>query len=414
MAEPARSGDCDLVCLSHLWWDWVWQRPQHLLTRMARVHRVLWVEEPRIAVGPPGERLEIEETSPRLTVARLVYRSDLQTFRRRLDAQVAAFGAAGFDLAGDLHHASLLFQGAPLAHLERELGAYLAHWRRLDRPLIAWLYTPMAAGFVDLLRPDLVVYDVMDDLAAFEFPLPGLIDQQRELLRRADLVFAGGPGIRRSLLPYRRDVHLFPSGVEHQHFARACDSQLPLPADVAHLPKPVVGFFGVLDERIDFPLLAQVATDRPAWSWVLIGPATRIRPDALPRLPNLHYLGKRQYSDLPAYLKAFDVATMPFARNAATRSISPTKTLEYMAAHKPIVSTPIPDVLRLYGGLVGIGDGPEAFVAAVEAALGEDAAARHARHTRELEVLARSSWDATAMEMQALIDGALLDGGRRV
>jgi UDP-galactopyranose mutase len=158
---------------------------------------------------------------------------------------------------------------------------------------------------------------------------------------------------------------------------------------------------------MDLALLADAATLRPEWSWVLLGPVTKIVPDALPRRPNLHYLGKREYADLPAYLKAFDAAMLPFALNQATRSISPTKTLEYLAAHKPVVSTPIRDVVSLYGSVVRIADSPGALVAAVEAALGEDAAARRAREAREQAVLAHRAWDAIVEQMQALIERAL-------
>jgi glycosyltransferase involved in cell wall biosynthesis len=265
----------------------------------------------------------------------------------------------------------------------------------------------MAISFIDLLRPDLIVYDVMDDLAAFGFSQPGLLARQDALLARADLVFAGGPSIRDGVLARRPDTCLFPSGVEQEHFARALDATLPPPADVASLPHPMVGFFGVIDERTDLPLLAQAATERPEWSWVLVGPVTKITPDTLPRLPNLHYVGKRDYDELPAYLKAFDVAMMPFALNEATRSISPTKTLEYMAAHKPIVSTSVRDVVGLYGSVVHVADGPTAFVAAIEAALAEDQAARARREQRERALLVRASWDVIADAMHALIEDRL-------
>lgn len=400
------AADWDLICVSHLWWDWVWQRPQHLLTRMARRQRVLWIEEPRIVIGPPGEAFEMTEEWPNLWVGRLSYRSDAATFQQRLDAHVAQFGAAGFDPSAELRQASLLFQGTPLLDLEREVLAQVPRWRR-GRRLVLWLYTPMASSFIDLLRPDLVVYDVMDDLAAFRSPQAGLLARQDALLARADLVFAGGPSIRNGVLSRRSDTYLFPSGVEQEHFARALAPRLPLPADVATLPRPIVGFFGVIDERTDLPLLARAATERPDWSWVLVGPVTKITPDRLPRLPNLYYVGKRDYNDLPAYLKAFDVAMMPFALNEATRSISPTKTLEYMAAHKPIVSTSVRDVVGLYGSIVRIADGPKAFVAAVEAALGEDQPARARREQRERALLVHSSWDAIVDAMHALIEDRL-------
>ena len=392
----------DVVCVSHLWWDWVWQRPQQLLTRLARRQRVLWIEEPRLAIGPPGEAFDVTEEWPNLWVGRMAYRSDPVMFQQRLEAHAARFGPAGFDPSTEIRQASLLFQGAPLRDLEREVSALLPGWRQRER-LVLWLYTPAAIGFIDLLRPDLVVYDVMDDLGAFKFAQESLRAQQDALLARADLVFAGGPSIREGLLARRHDVHLFPSGVDRQHFVRALDPALPLPPDVAGLPGPIVGFVGVIDESIDLALLDAAARERPEWSWVLVGPVTKISPDALPRRPNLHYIGKREYDDLPAYIKAFDVAMMPFALNEATRSISPTKTLEYMAAHKPIVSTPIRDVVDLYGSVVHVAQAPAAFVAGVERLLGEGQAARAERVDRELALLAAAEWDAIADSMQALI-----------
>jgi UDP-galactopyranose mutase len=396
----------DLACATHLWWDWVWQRPQQLLTRIARRNRVLWIEEPRLAIGPPGDVFEVAEEWPNLWVGRMAYRSDPLTFRQRLEAHAARFGPAGFDPSSEIRQASLLFQGAPLRDLEREVSAVLPGWRQRER-LVLWLYTPAAIGFIDLLRPDLVVYDVMDDLGAFKFAQASLRAQQDALLARADLVFAGGPSIRDGIVSRRPDVHLFPSGVDRQHFARALDPALPLPADVAGLPRPIVGFIGVIDERIDLALLDKAARQKPEWSWVLVGPVTKISPDALPRSPNLHYIGKRDYDHLPAYLKAFDVAMMPFALNEATRSISPTKTLEYMAAHKPIVSTPIRDVVDLYGPVVRVAQTPTEFVETIENLLGEGQAARAEREERESVLLAASAWDAIADTMHALLEDRL-------
>lgn len=399
------SGRADVVCVSHLWWDWVWQRPQQLLSRLAGRYRVFWAEEPRIAVGPPGDRFKVSDPLPDLRVARLVSRGDLAEFRRRHAARLAEIGAPDFQPGADVREAGLGFASALEGRLEREVRAAIGAWRR--GPLVLWLYTPAAVPFIDLLQPDLVVYDVMDDLAGFAFASPRLAAQERELFARADLVFTGGPSLYEARRDRHPDIHLFPSGVDRAHFARALEPDLPLPAPVRDLPRPIVGFFGVIDERLDLDLLAAVAAARPAWSWLLIGPVLKIEERALPRLPNLHYLGKRDYADLPAYLKAFDVAMLPFARNEATRAISPTKTLEYMAAHTPIVSTPIPDVVALYGAVVRIGADPAGFIAAVEGALAEEGGERAGRTARERDLLGRHEWDGIAAEMAGLIDARL-------
>jgi glycosyltransferase involved in cell wall biosynthesis len=404
-----RTEQFDLVCVSHLWWDWVWQRPQQLMSRFARRRRVFWTEEPHIEIGEPSEAFEVTEELPGLQAGRLVLRSDEATFRERLREVLVRTGGKDFTLPTHIREASLLFGSPAQPRLEREVRDFVSGWRR--QPLVLWLYTPLVEAFVDLLRPDLVVYDVMDELSAFQFAPASLKEQERRLLQRADLVFAGGPSMHASRTDLRPDVHLFPSGVEQEHFARALDEATPLPEPMRALPGPVIGFFGVIDERADLELLAAVADLRPTWSWVMIGPVLKIEEAALPRRPNIHYLGRQDYQDLPGFLKGFDVAMLPFARNEATRFISPTKTLEYMAAQRPIVSTPIPDVIDLYGEVVRIAETPEAFVAAADAALAEDASARERRRAKEQTLLQRYAWDTIADEMEALIVDRL---GRRL
>lgn len=395
----------DIVCVSHLWWDWVWQRPQHLLSRLARQQRVLYVEEPRIQIGPHYESFDIIEEQPQLQIGRLIYRSDAETFRQRLRATENRIGAHPFKVSDQIREASLMFESPMQERLEREVAEYVA--ARRSGPLVLWLYTPVVLQFIDLLQPDLVVYDVMDELSAFKFTPPKLKQQEQELLARADLVFTGGPSLYTTRRDRHADLHLFPSGVEQQHFERALEDDLPIPPQMVALPHPIIGFYGVIDERTDRELLAQIAELRPDWQWVMIGPILKIQEDELPRSPNLHYLGKQSYADLPAYLKAFDVAMMPFARNEATEFISPTKTLEYMAAHKPIVSTPITDVVGLYGSVVRFGQTAEEFVAQVEAALVESQQERADRIQRENELLAMYGWDRIADDMQALIHSRL-------
>lgn len=395
----------DLVCVSHLWWDWVWQRPQHLLSRLAQRQNVLYVEEPRIQIGPAYEGFDIIEERPNLHVARLTYRSDATSFWQRLNETLDRSGAHAFKVSEQIREASLMFESPSQERLEREVVEYVAA-RRGER-LVLWLYTPVVVRFIDLLQPDLVVYDVMDELAAFKFTPPKLKQQEQELFDRADLVFTGGPSLYEARQHRHADIHLFPSGVEQEHFAQALNAELPVSSDIAALPQPVIGFYGVIDERTDRELLAQVAQLRPDWQWVMIGPILKIQEHELPRFPNLHYLGKQSYADLPGYLKAFDVAMMPFALNESTQFISPTKTLEYMAAHKPIVSTPIKDVIGLYGSVVRIAQTADEFVAQVEAALHESREVRAARIQRERELLAMYGWDRIAAEMQSLITDRL-------
>ena len=260
----------------------------------------------------------------------------------------------------------------------------------------------MAVGFARHLAPLVTVYDCMDELSAFRGAPPWLRERENELLARANLVFTGGQSLYEAKVSRHPHVYAFPSSVDAAHFAQARTPQ-PAPPDQATIPHPRLGFFGVIDERMDLALIEAVATARPDWHLVLIGPTAKVNPTDLPQGENMHYLGMKGYDDLPAYLAGWDVALLPFARNESTRFISPTKTPEYLAAGVPVVSTSIRDVVRPYGemGLVGIADEPEAFVAAIERALREDASARLARVDT---LLAHNSWDHTFAAMLRLIE----------
>jgi len=384
-----------------MWWDWVWQRPQHLIGRMAQHARVLWVEEPHVEIGPPGDTWEVTIQQPNLEIGRLMLRSDADTFWERVAAKTARVQAPPVPRTSDLRDTSYLFDSPAQAQLEDEVQRYVVQWRR--NPLVLWLYTPLAVNFIDLLQPDLVVYDVMDELSAFKFAPSDLKHKEQRVFERVDLVFTGGPSLYEARKDRHPSVHLFPSGVEQQHFAQALRPDLALPPSVRTLEHPIIGFYGVIDERIDLQLLAEAATLRPDWRWVMIGPVLKIEDKDLPQLPNIHYLGKQEYKDLPAFLRAFDVAMMPFALNESTRFISPTKTLEYMAAHKPIVSTPVRDVVSLYGEVVRIAADAAQFVQRIEAALSENTTTREERRERETALLEQYEWDVIAGGMQHLI-----------
>jgi glycosyltransferase involved in cell wall biosynthesis len=273
---------------------------------------------------------------------------------------------------------------------------------------VLWFYTPMALEFARHLRAKTVVYDCMDELSAFDGAPEQLPALEAELFARADVVFTGGQALYRAKRDRHPRVHAFPSSVDVQHF-RAARLHPEEPSDQAGLPYPRIGYYGVIDERIDYALIASLAESRPEWQVVMIGPIVKVDPASVPRLPNIHWLGQKSYAELPRYLAGWNVALMPFALNRSTRFISPTKTLEYMAAGVPIVSTAIDDVVDPYGreGVVGIAD-QASFVSAVEAALGprsnEQRAAAEA-------ILARTSWDRTWARMKALMAGEAV--GRR-
>ncbi len=366
----------DLVCLSHLRWDFVYQRPQHLMSRFARDRRVFFVEEPLFEDGPA--RLDVAERPGGIRVA----------------VPHLPHGLAPVDVEE--------FQRGLLRELLAEYGV---------TDYVLWYYTPMALGFSAGLAPAAVVFDCMDELSLFRGAPPALLERERRLLEIADLVFTGGQSLYEAKRGRHPAVHAFPSSIDAGHFGRARRPG-PEPVDQAAIPRPRLGYFGVIDERIDLDLLAAVARLRPDWHWVMIGPVVKIDPETLPRRPNLHYLGMQDYGDLPAYLAGWDAALMPFAANESTRFISPTKTPEYLAGGRPVISTPIRDVVRPYGelSLVEIADDPEAFVAAAGRAMarfGEGGSEREEWLRRVDALLAGGSWDRTFGQMSDLIDGAV-------
>jgi glycosyltransferase involved in cell wall biosynthesis len=363
MPDPDVHAKPDLICFSHLRWNFVFQRPQHLLTRSAKERRVYYIEEPLPAIDGQA-RLEIQETGGVRVVVPHVP------------------------------------DGAPDSEM-RGLVDQLLNEQRIEH-YVLWYYTPMALAFTDHLAPEAVVYDCMDELSAFANAPAELREREAQLLQRADLVFTGGQSLYEAKRHAHPHVHPFPSSVDVDHFARARRVNVD-PPDQRLIPAPRLGFFGVVDERMDLDLLAGVATARPTWQLVIVGPVVKIDPAVLPRLSNIHYLGSKSYTDLPEYIAGWDVALLPFARNQATRYISPTKTPEYLAAGKPVVSTSITDVVRPYGqqGLVRIADTVDAFVRACEDALREDATVR----TRNADVFLReTSWDGTWARMRHLME----------
>ncbi|MHC5738116.1 UDP-galactopyranose mutase [Nostoc sp.] len=362
----------DIVCLSHLRWNFVYQRPQHLLTRCAQGKRVFFIEEP-IFSEEPLARLDINEDSNGVVVV----------------VPHLPFGLSEEAINADLQ---VLIDGL---FREQNINKY-----------ICWYYTPMAIAFTRHLQPQAVVYDCMDELSAFQGASPTLKNYEAELFSRADLVFTGGQSLYESKVNQHPNVYAFPSSVDVPHFEQARNVQEP--EDQAHIPHPRLGFFGVIDERMDIELLAGIAEARPDWHLVIIGPVVKIDPANLPQHENIHYLGGRDYKQLPAYLAGWDLAMLPFARNESTRFISPTKTPEYLAAGRPVVSTSIRDVVRPYGEskLVRIADTVSEFVTAAEQGMQEDTPA--SEWLSRVDVfLEKISWDRTWASMMKLIDSAI-------
>jgi UDP-galactopyranose mutase len=362
--------DIDLVCFSHLRWNFVFQRPQHLLSRFAKHQRVFFIEEPIFHDGE--EKVDVEQVNNvNVVVPYLKHGLSEEEVHHRQRSIVD-------DLIGKMN-----------------ITKYFS-----------WYYTPMALPFTNHLTPELVIYDCMDELSAFKFAPPALTINEKELFQKADVVFTGGMSIYESKKDHHHNVHPFPSSIDKAHFGQARKIRTQ-PDDQKDIPHPRFGFFGVVDERFDIELLREVATRKPEWHFVILGPVVKIDPEMLPRMGNVHYLGGKKYEELPHYIASWDIATILFADNESTKFISPTKTPEYLAAGKPVISTPIRDVVRPYGDnkLVHIASNADEFIAAAELELAKKSKTSWLKKVDEF--LLYNSWDRTWSKMVRLIDDTL-------
>ncbi|MCA1637683.1 MAG: glycosyltransferase family 1 protein [Acidobacteria bacterium] len=366
--EYIKANDYDLVCLSHLRWNFVYQRPQHLLSRFAKTRRVFFFEEPIYSDEPT--KLEITSGEDNLFVV-------------------------------VPHISNTNKEAGKVEQIQREMLDRLVRAEQI-KDFVLWFNTPTAFGFASHLKPRAIVYDCMDELSAFKFAPPELLSNEKRLLEKAALVFTGGQSLYEAKKNRHERVYAFPSSIDTAHFRQARNIKKD-PADQKSIASPKLGYCGVIDERIDISLLAEMADLRPEWQFVMIGPVVKIKEEDLPRRANIHYLGGKDYKELPKYMAGWNIALMPFAINESTKFISPTKTPEYLAAGKPVVSTPIRDVVRPYGemNLVHIASTAQEFVTACEKALRENSEEK----TKQAdEFLAQTSWDKTFSEMANLID----------
>lgn len=354
--KKAKAETYDMVVFCHLRWSFVYQRPQHLISRFAKTHKILFVEEP---IGPDGTgrggRLEV--------------------------------------IHDNLH----VLQ--PMVNSIHEIADILPEFAGNKSVDIGWFYSASFVPLLDVYDYETIVYDCMDELTLFKGAPAELLIQEKFLVANANIVFTGGKSLYESKKSLHNNVYCFPSSVDREHFAEALNS-ISIPDDVAHLTNPMVGYYGVIDERIDMKLLDDTAIANPDIDFVMIGPLAKITEADLPKPGNIHYPGMRSYDLLPHYLKAFRIAMMPFAMNDATKFISPTKTLEYMSAHKPIISTPVRDVVRDYAHCLDIVETPAQFTDAIKRNLEQP---NPKRIDDFRSILDRTSWDNTAKKMNLLI-----------
>jgi glycosyltransferase involved in cell wall biosynthesis len=379
----------DFLAFSHLRWNFVFQRPQHLLSRFAQHHRVFFWEEPVFDHATPY--LEMTQTAQGVCV--LV---------PHLPASIAPSGVASAPagLAEDERN-----------RLQQMLLSDLVAKKRIN-DCVLWYYNPMAVHFSRLLRAQVVVYDCMDELSGFRGAPMGLRAAEAALFARADLVFTGGQSLHKAKKRQHSNVYCLPSSIDRDFFhsaRRYCAEPNCQPSDQFAIPRPRLGYSGVIDERMDVDLLRDAAALRPDWQFVMVGPVVKISEEELPKAPNIHWLGGKPYNELPLYMAGWDVGLLPFARNESTRFISPTKTPEYLAAGLPVVSTSIADVVRPYGveKLVHIADDPSEFVQSAEQAM----LSRNSRQRLASvdKFLAQMSWDVTWSRMAELVERVARD-----
>ena len=357
----------DLICFSHLRWNFVYQRPQHLMSRFAKHGRVFLIEEPWFDREDDGYlQLDHKEN---VTVL-------IPHLKQGLAPQEAALSQV--KLLTDFFE-------------EEKIAEYYF-----------WYYTPMALAIGNHFSPKMIIYDCMDELSLFKFAPPELRDREKELFNKADLVFTGGHNLYQAKKDAHHNIHPFPSSIDKEHFIQAriiiADQQ-----DQAHIPHPRFGYYGVIDERFDIDLIKEVAERKPDWNFVILGPIVKIDPDTLPKLNNIHYLSGKTYDELPKYLATWDITIIPFLRNDSTKYISPTKTPEYLAGGKPVISTSIIDVVTPYGtnDLVNIADTADGFIAAAEVELNRT---DRDRWLEKVDLfLSHNSWDKTWSKMMRLI-----------
>lgn len=373
-----------IVVFSHLRWGFVWQRPQQFLSRFAKKHRILFIEEPVFDLSEGSEpRIDYHQVMPNVTVVTPHYAGSLNR-DPRLPKLLRDWTVEA------------------IRHLNED-GAF-------DRPLL-WYYSPMdSAWSLGHIENRGVVYDCMDELSQFSAAPRQLVENEARLMSYADVVFTGGYELGEKKKKQHPNVHIFGCGVEFDHFNKAADPQTTIPPDIDFMTRPILGWFGVVDERVDYALVGEAARLRPDWSFAMVGPVVKVDPNHLPHSPNLFWMGSRDYQVLPSYCRAVDICMMPFAMNAATQFINPTKGLEYMATGRPIISTPVRDVIRQWSHLVDVVRTADEFVAAAERLLREP---DPQRIEKALDLARRSSWEQTVDTMQSLIREAIHPRNRR-
>ena len=367
----------DIVCFSNDW-DGDPLSKTHIMRILARENRVLWVN----SLGNRSPRASASDAARAWKKLRDVTRGVVEVERNLHVLAPLYVPAYGSEAVRGLNGALVRLQ---VATAMRAL--------RMRRP-ISWSFLPSAAPVAGRLGEAVVVYHVVDEFSAFSDASAHVAELERRLIRRADVVIASSE----KLLAAKRRLHpetvLVRHGVDHAHFARALDPALPVPEDLARLPRPVIGFFGLVADWIDLELVRRVADANPGGSVVLIGKVTTSTA-ALEGARNVHLLGRKPYEQLPAYCRGFDVALTPFVLNELALAANPLKAREYVAAGLPNVCTDLPELRAIPGCTVA--RDADGFVAAVARALAEGGGP----DPRRSALVRPESWEAKVEALSA-------------
>jgi beta-glucosidase/6-phospho-beta-glucosidase/beta-galactosidase/glycosyltransferase involved in cell wall biosynthesis len=380
------TGPYGIVVFSHLRWGFVWQRPQQFLSRFAKKHKILFVEEPMFDLAEGSDpRVDYHRVMPNVTVV-TPHAPHSWNRNPKLPGMLRQWTAEAIEAVN-------------------EGGEF-------DLPLL-WYYSPMDASWsLGHFENRGVVYDCMDELSQFTGAPKELVQQEARLMQHADIVFTGGYNLGEKKRKQHQNVHTFGCGVEYSHFGKAQDENTPIPPDIDFMARPILGWFGVVDERVDYAMVGEMARARPHWSFAMVGPVVKVDPNLVPHNPNLFWMGSRDYQVLPNYCRAFDICMMPFAMNASTEFINPTKGLEYMATGRPIISTPVRDVVKQWSDIIHVVRNADEFLAAADKII-QNTADVQQRVQKGIELARKCSWENTVQTMQELIKAAIESDDRR-
>lgn len=366
----------DMLCFSH---DWSGDplSKTHVMRILARDNRVLWVN----SIGnrtPTASKADISRALKKLMAVATPIREPEKNIYVLNPLAIPAYGKLRIR---DLNRRILRFQ---VKRAMRQLS--------FSKPL-NWVFNPAAAIIAGTLSEDKVIYYCVDEYTAFSGVSSRVLAELEEgLLRRADLVIVSADLLYQSKAPFNPHTVIVRHGVDFTHFRRALDRETIVPEEIAHLPRPVIGFHGLIADWVDLDLMEDVAKHFSRGSVVMIGKATTDTSN-IERLPNVHLLGRKPYAELPAYCKGFDVALNPFRINRLTLNANPLKVREYLAAGLQVVSTAIPEVEVLRQ--CRIGRDRDEFIREIESALADPGpgAARS-------DAIRAESWEARVDEIR--------------